>query len=794
MRRCAAHLVLSAALASAADVHADGPSHAPRIMRREGAGIAMFDPDALDLGVSDHVAVSGIGEPAEEAETAPASAETSASTLGTLNASGGSLSSAVVRHSGTYEGNVSTPNIAELGSPGTHSPLQPGGSNTPRNSSNSSSVGHPGALESTRRTWGGASDTVGSPLFFAWALSAWNDCCNTEDGISLKLRTRECKDVFEGVVVDESHCAQMHTPLMQKQCICGEDEPCQAECATAADGSDRTTQDAEPPSAFVRVGCLPNRSFEGRFPFYGMLFSTGVQCGRFCASKGFDVAGLRHLGSAGDARGVGNCSCGSSVVNENALHRNVFALSRFAVRLDDVDPSDEGCVDGGLIYRYDGFYVDRGMPHQLFNITIGDLIYQHTIVQGVRVSEHEEEDGRDRASLAEAALGGQRATDRGGARRNPGWERPCYPDRCGPGLPWPRSANPGRPHHDSKIFQQYVRIDYCFSHTLATDYGRKDAFREAARRWREDTCINLMEVDHDRIPYGEPYIYVDVQDYDYCWADGIGRPRSNGRLTINLGWCQSMNEVGNIVHEIGHAVGLNHEQKRPDGQGNYYGHGPFLNVHWDRIGSDWAFQYEGDPDSYTGSTMQDPRDPVGGYERYDYGSIMHYPQNDAFDLVHAPPGTYVGQRSELSEGDIRQVLDTHQCYEPSTLTATHDIREPGQPALFSLNECEGSCVVDSDCAGEMVCWRRPDASPIPGCDGTGRAGWGYCVGTSNPAVQTMLSALPVDNGPSASASTWELHNENRAERVHGACAALTVGAVVLGGIMAGHGRGPSDAP
>ncbi len=155
---------------------------------------------------------------------------------------------------------------------------------------------------------------------------------------------------------------------------------------------------------------------------------------------------------------------------------------------------------------------------------------------------------------------------------------------------------------------------------------------EAIKQWQARTAIRFLELDNSTLNQYPARVYFTSQDG--CWSE-IGC--RGGEQLVSLGdGCT----VGNAIHEIGHTVGLWHEQSRKDRD-------IFVTIAWANIIDGMRHNFD---------QHIDDGDDIGAY---DYGSIMHYPSN-AFSkngqaTIVAKSSEPIGQRQALSKGDIAAV-------------------------------------------------------------------------------------------------------------------------------------------
>jgi hypothetical protein len=155
---------------------------------------------------------------------------------------------------------------------------------------------------------------------------------------------------------------------------------------------------------------------------------------------------------------------------------------------------------------------------------------------------------------------------------------------------------------------------------------------DAIEHWEANTPIRFLLLETATLNQYPDRVLFTARDG--CWSQVGCR---GGEQLVSLGDGCSL---GNAIHEIGHTVGLWHEQSRADRD-------RFVVVNRQNIieGMDHNFlQHVTDGDD------------IGDY---DYGSIMHYPatafSRNGQPTIVARNGAEIGQRRGLSAGDIAAV-------------------------------------------------------------------------------------------------------------------------------------------
>ena len=97
-------------------------------------------------------------------------------------------------------------------------------------------------------------------------------------------------------------------------------------------------------------------------------------------------------------------------------------------------------------------------------------------------------------------------------------------------------------------------VPYKFSTSIQTSY--RQTIRDAMDHWEDHTCLRFTLRNGERD-------YVEYNNNERKCSSWVGRRGSNQTVNV-FSDSTARCSFGDIVHEIGHAIGFWHEQSRPD--------------------------------------------------------------------------------------------------------------------------------------------------------------------------------------------------------------------------------------
>jgi len=289
-----------------------------------------------------------------------------------------------------------------------------------------------------------------------------------------------------------------------------------------------------------------------------------------------------------------------------------------------------------------------------------------------------------------------------------------------------------------------VIVPYSINESFSA--GEKDMIRSALSGLEESTgSIQFIERSNEG-----HYILV-VRETDGCSSyEGM---QSGGQM-LNLGVGCMVHGI--IQHEFIHALGLAHEQNRPDRD-------EYVIIHFDNIADRREKEHNFRKADYS-ETLGSP---------YDYGSIMHYGSTDfalagqvTIEPIQPHDGIEIGQRDGVSSTDVNKLKLLYQCDNVS-VRQWDDLINNRCTSDCKCREGENGCGDNDDaCHGSLICSDNTcvvgSSESLCGCSSCNQNIWDNTVATNDSGSYSCgerITWLIEDQGYSTHDACMKVANE-----------------------------------